>query len=62
MEQINHEIQCRTHVVGNFPDGRSTVMLVTACLRYIAVKEWGNRRYMDESRFGGLVSYQVLGA
>jgi hypothetical protein len=37
-------------------------MLVTARLRYIAGKEWGTRRYMDMSRLGGLVSYQVLGA
>ncbi len=62
MERINREIRRRTRVVGNFPDGRSALMLVTARLRYIAGKEWGTRRYMDMSRLGGLVSYQVLGA
>jgi len=62
MERINLEIRRRTRVVGNFPDGRSALMLVTARLRYIAGKEWGTRRYMDMSRLGGLVSYQVLGA
>lgn len=62
MERINREIRRRTRVVGNFPDGRSALMLVTARLRYIAGKEWGTRRYMDMSRPGGLVSYQVLGA
>lgn len=62
MERINREIRRRTRVVGNFPDGRSALMLVTARLRYIAGKEWGTRRYMDMSRLGRLVSYQVLGA
>lgn len=62
MERINREIRRRTRVVGNFPDGRSALMLVTARLRYIAGKNWGTRRYMDMSRIGGLVSYQVLGA
>jgi transposase-like protein len=62
MERINREIRRRTRVVGNFPDGRSALMLVTARLRYIAGKNWGTRRYMDMSRLGGLVSYQVLGA
>jgi len=62
MERINREIRRRTRVVGNFPDGRSALMLVTARLRYIAGKEWGTRRYMDMSRLGGLISYQVLGA
>lgn len=62
MERINREIRRRTRVVGNFPDGRSALMLVTVRLRYIAGKEWGTRRYMVMSRLGGLVSYQVLGA
>lgn len=39
MERINQTIRRRTRVVGNFPDGRSALMLVTARLRYIAGKE-----------------------
>lgn len=60
--RIHREIRRRTRVVGNFPDGRSALILVTARLRYIAGKNWGTRRYMDMSRLGGLVSYQVLSA
>lgn len=60
MERIMREIRRRTRVVGNFPDGRSALMLVTARLRYIAGKEWGSRRYMDMSRLNGLVRFEVL--
>ena len=62
MERIMREIRRRTRVVGNFPDGRSALMLVTARLRYIASREWGTRRYMDMGRLAGMASYQVLGA
>jgi len=60
MERIMREIRRRTRVVGNFPDGRSALMLVTARLRYIAGKEWGSRRYMDMSRLNSLVRFEVL--
>lgn len=60
MERIMREIRRRTRVVGNFPDGRSALMLVTARLRYIAGKEWGSRRYMDMTRLNGLVRFEVL--
>ena len=62
MERIMREIRRRTRVVGNFPDGRSALMLVTARLRYIAGREWGTRRYMDMSRLVGMVNYQLLDA
>jgi transposase-like protein len=62
MERIMREIRRRTRVVGNFPDGRSALMLVTARLRYIAGREWGTRRYMDMSRLAGMVNYQLLEA
>lgn len=62
MERIMREIRRRTRVVGNFPDGRSALMLVTARLRYIAGREWGIRRYMDMSRLVGMVNYQLLDA
>lgn len=41
------EIRRRTRVVGNFPDGNSALMLVTARLRYVAGKKWGTRKYMN---------------
>ncbi len=53
------EIRRRTRVVGNFPDGRSALMLVTARLRYIAGREWGTRRYMDMSKPIGMAPYEA---
>ncbi len=41
------EIRRRTRVVGNFPDGNSALMLVTARLRYVAGRKWGTRKYMN---------------
>ena len=49
IERINREIR-RTRVVGTFPDGNSTLMSVTARLRYIVEHEWGKRGYPDMSR------------
>ena len=62
MERVMREIRRRTRVIGNFPDGRSALMLVTARLRYIAGREWGTRRYMDMDRLLGMVSFKVLDA
>ena len=50
LERIMREIRRRTRVVGNFPDGRSALMLVAARLRHIAGTRWGNRQYMDMER------------
>jgi putative transposase len=36
MERAMREIRRRTRVVGNFPDGNSALMLVTARPRYVA--------------------------
>ena len=47
LEKINREIRKRTRVVGNFPDGRSALMLVSARLRHVAATQWGPRRYLD---------------
>lgn len=33
--------QTRARVVGTFSDGNSTLMLVTARLKYVAESEWG---------------------
>lgn len=50
LERIMREIRRRTRVVGNFPDGKSAVMLVAARLRHIAGSKWGKRPYLDMSR------------
>ncbi len=51
IERINREIgRRRTRVVGTFPDGNSTLMLVTVRLKYTAEHEWGKRRYLDMSK------------
>ena len=47
LERVNREIKRRTRVVGCFPDGNSALMLVCARLRYMAGKEWGQRRYLN---------------
>jgi transposase-like protein len=47
MERVMREIRRRTRVVGNFPDGNSALMLVTARLRYVAGRKWGIRKYMN---------------
>ena len=44
------EIRRRTRVVGNFPDGKSALMLVAARLRHIAGTKWGTRQYLDVQR------------
>jgi transposase-like protein len=50
LERIMREIRRRTRVVGNFPDGKSAVMLVAARLRHIAGTKWGRRVYLDMQR------------
>jgi putative transposase len=50
LERIMREIRRRTRVVGNFPDGKSAVMLVAARLRHIAGTRWDKRIYLDMER------------
>jgi transposase-like protein len=50
LERIMREVRRRTRVVGNFPDGKSAVMLVAARLRHIAGTKWGRRVYLDMAR------------
>lgn len=47
LERINREIRRRTRVVGNFPDGKSALMLVASRLRHVAGTLWGTKRYMN---------------
>ena len=49
IERINREIRRRTSVVGTFPDGNSSLMLMAARLKYIVEHERGKRRYPDMS-------------
>lgn len=49
IERLNREIRRRTRVVGTFPDGKSTLMLVAARLKYVADSEWGSHRHLDVS-------------
>lgn len=53
MERIMREIRRRTNVVGNFPDGQSALMLVSARLRYLGGKSWGARRYLNMDHLRG---------
>lgn len=52
LERLMREIRRRTRVVGNFPDGKSALMLVAARLRHIAGTKWGTRRYMAMEKLG----------
>lgn len=47
LERVNREIRRRTRVVGNFPDGKSALMLVAARLRHVASSTWGSRCYLN---------------
>jgi putative transposase len=53
LERMNREIRRRTRVVGNFPDGRSALMLVSARLRYLSSTTWGEKKYLDMSLLTG---------
>ena len=47
LERLMRELRRRTRVVGNFPDGESALMLVSARLGHVAGTKWGTRRYLD---------------
>jgi len=47
IERTNREIRRRTKVVGNFPDGKSALMLVCTRLRHQSGTQWGKKRYLD---------------
>jgi putative transposase len=50
LERIMKEIRRRTRVVGSFPDGNSTLMLVAARLRHIDGTKWGLKQYLKMDR------------
>ena len=59
IERLMREIRRRTNVVGNFPDGESALMLVSARLRYLASKKWGLKRYMNMDLLRGWTGKEV---
>ena len=50
LERLLREVRRRTRAVGNFPDGKSALMLVAARLRYMAGRNWGEKRYLNMER------------
>lgn len=50
LERVMREVRRRTRVVGNFPDGKSALMLVAARLRHVAGTRWGTRKYLEMDR------------
>ena len=44
---VNRSVIVHYRVVGTFPDGNSTLMLVCARLRHVAGTQWGNKKYMN---------------
>jgi putative transposase len=50
LERLLREVRRRTRAVGNFPDGKSALMLVAARLRYMAGRHWGEKRYLNMER------------
>lgn len=48
IERLNREIRRRTRVVGQFPDDRSALTLVTARIRHVT-QDWPDHRYLDMS-------------
>ena len=62
LERIMREIRRRTRVVGNFPDGKSALMLVAARLRHIAGTRWGKRIYLDMERLREVSETPIVAA
>jgi transposase-like protein len=56
LERLMREIRRRTRVVGAFPDGHSTLMLVAARLRHVAATKWGTKRYLQMDRLAEVVA------
>jgi transposase-like protein len=50
LERLLREVRRRTRAVGNFPDGKSALMLVAARLRYMSGRHWGEKRYLNMER------------
>jgi putative transposase len=59
LERILREVRRRTRVVGNFPDGNSALMLVSARLRHVEGTRWGSVRYLKMERLEKLELEEV---
>ncbi|QVL35736.1 transposase [Aminirod propionatiphilus] len=53
LERLNREIRRRTKVAGNFPDGESALMLVSARVRHVASTQWGKRSLPEHGTLAG---------
>lgn len=62
LERILREVRRRTRVVGNFPDGRSALMLVCARLRYVVSTAWGDKRYLNMKLLIGEPETEIVAA
>lgn len=47
IERLNRDFRRRTRVVGTFPDGNSSLMLICARLHHVAGTQWGNKQYVN---------------
>ena len=54
-ERINLVIKRRTKVVGTFPDGESTLMLICAHLRHVASPDWGMKRHLNMDHLKSMI-------
>lgn len=61
LERIMREIRRWTRVVGNFPDGNSTLMLVTARQRHVAGSQWGNKKHLNTDLLNDLCLQEATG-
>jgi putative transposase len=50
------EIRRRTRVVGAFPDGQSTLMLVADRLSHVAATKWDTKRYLHMNQLVEIVA------
>lgn len=53
IEHLDRKIRRRTGVVDTFPDGNSTLMLVTTRLKHVSESRWNSRRYLDVTLLEG---------
>ncbi len=58
LERIMREIRRRTRVVGNFPDGESALMLVSARLWHIAGTKWGTKKYLNTDLLRNMIIWK----
>ena len=60
IEHLNRDIQRRTRLIGTFPDGNSTRMLVCVRLLDVASTLWGNKKYMSMKRLEAICDHATI--